>query len=136
MWRNSAMWFGCAIVIAAAVWVRFGLIENGAVANACFALHGGAPSCIARAAAISASQRGWLTLAAVLTLALALFWKHPLTAWFAVAAGGVALALYSDEAGAAALLVGVLRLVRAQLDARGGPRQQHRRSEQQVAEHP
>lgn len=133
---NAAIWLSGAIVIAIAIWIRFGLIENGTVANACFALHGGAPGCVVRMGAIAAAQRGGFTLAAVLAMVLALLWKHPLTAWLAIAAGGVALTLYSDEAGAAALLIGVLRLVRVQLDARGGPGQQHRRREQQVAERP
>lgn len=136
VWRGAAAWCGAAIVIALALWIRFDLIENGAVANACFALHGDSPRCVLRMAAIAASQRGWLTLAAAIALVLALLWKHPSSAWLAIAAGGVALALYSAEAGAAALLIGVLRLVRLQLNARGGPGHQHRNREERIAERP
>jgi hypothetical protein len=73
---------------------------------------------------------------AALTAAfIALVSRHPLAAWLAAALGFAALVLYCTEAGAFALLVGTLRLLRAQV---GGlaPGEQHRQGEGEVQPQP
>ena len=73
--------------------------------------------------------------AALVASFVALFWRHPLAAWLAAALGVAALVLYCFEAGAFALLVGALRLLRAQADGLP-PRRQHRHGEGEVQPQP
>ena len=113
--RLSLPWLLLALVAALAVWIRYGLIEPAAIGHLCETA--GAPGwCQWRQRLVLAFLNygyGWAALACA---ALALAWKHPLAAWLAAAAGVLALQLYCFEAGAFALLVGCLRLVRLQAD--------------------
>jgi hypothetical protein len=127
-------WFTLALVAVAAATLRYGVIEPPAVANLCTA--GGGPAwCAWRQWAVL----GFLSYAygyAALTAAfIALFWRHPLPAWLATALGLAALVLYCFEAGAFALLVGALRLLRAQADSLAAGAQ-HRQGEGEVQHQP
>ncbi|TAL87676.1 MAG: hypothetical protein EPN74_00010 [Rhodanobacter sp.] len=113
MLSRYAAWFGLALVIAMFVWLRLGWIQQAVVTQQCLA---GAVTigCSIRAWAVAASH-GWVTMVALLFTVLSLRWSFPLTAWLAAASGGVAMVLYHPEPGAAALLIGVLRLARYQV---------------------
>ena len=85
-------WFTLALVLLAAMALRYAVIEPAAVANLCTA--GGGPGwCTWREWAVL----GFLSYAygyAALTAAfVALCWRHPLAAWLAAALGAAALAL-------------------------------------------
>lgn len=109
--RLSLPWLSLAVVGLLAVALRYGLIEpsemcDGAATNPAW--------CQWRQAAVMGFLNygyGWAALAAAL---LALACKHPFTAWLAAAAGLFALQMYCYEAGAFAVLVGCLRLLRQQ----------------------
>jgi hypothetical protein len=127
-------WFTLALVAAAAATLRYGVIEPPAVANLCTA--GGGPAwCILRQWAVLGFLGYGYGYAALAAAFAALFWRHPLPAWLAAALGVVALVLYCVEAGAFALLVGVLRLLRAQADGLAAG-QQHGQGQRQVKHQP
>lgn len=113
-----AAWPWLLVVVAAmlAAWLRFGLVQPAALAHLCSAGHGPA-WCPLRTLAVQAFLSyayGYVALAAA---ALALLWKHVFPAWLAAALGAFALVMYCPDAGALALLVGSLRLLRLQADA-------------------
>ena len=106
-------WLLLAAVGATATWLRYGWIEQSSAAQACLAGAGGV-ACALRAFAVAHFLDYGFGYAAIIGAVLALLWRHALAAWLAAAAGLLALILYCAEPGALALLVGVLRLVRAQ----------------------
>ncbi|GGY32655.1 hypothetical protein GCM10008098_27650 [Rhodanobacter panaciterrae] len=121
------------IVALATAWLRYGLIESSAIGQLCSTSH--APSWC--------SGRQWLVLGflhnvygvvALITAVLALLWQRPWLAWLAAALGVFALELYCFEAGALALLLGCLRLLR--LQSRAAPVEQHRQRQQQIQSQP
>ena len=132
--RPLLPWLAIAAVALGAAAARYLLIEPSDVAHLCDA-DASSGGCL---------WRQWLVLgflgygygyAALVATALALLWKHPFAAWLAAALGIGALVLYCFEAGALALLVGSLRLLRAQA-TRLPPRREHRRGEHQVQPQP
>jgi len=131
--RNSLPWLLLALVAALAAWIRYGLIEPAAIGHLCETAT--APAwCQWRLRLVLAFLNygyGWAALAFA---ALALVWKHPLSAWLAAASGVLALQLYCFEAGAFALLVGCLRLIRLQADA--APGDKDRNGDRQVQPQP
>lgn len=132
--RLALPWLTLALVALAAAALRYGVIEPPAVANLCTA--GGGPGwCAWREWAVLGFLGYTYGYAALTAAFIALFWRHPLAAWLAAALGVAALVLYCFEAGAFALLVGVLRLLRIQADALS-PRGQHRRGEREVQPQP
>lgn len=122
--RRTVPWLLLTAAVALVAWIRADWIEPAAVAHRCLA---GAATlgCHARAWAVLAFTSGGVTVAALASAVLALVWRHPLPATLAVLCGGVAMVLYRAEPGAAALLIGVLRLARAQADAGAKPARQH-----------
>jgi hypothetical protein len=111
--RHALPWLLLMIVGALAVVLRYELIEPAAVVQLCESGHGPA----------WCGLRQWLVLgflgnvygiAALAAAALALAWRHAWIAWLAAAIGAFALELYCFEAGALALLIGCLRLLRIQ----------------------
>jgi hypothetical protein len=103
--------------------LRYGLVESPEVARVCET--GKTFACELRhitvegfitgnVGGVRIGIYGWVALAAA---ALALWRSRVFTAWLAAATGLVAVVLYCFEPGALALLVGCLRLVRAQADA-------------------
>lgn len=135
MLRHWLFWSSIAAGIALALWLRWGWIESAATANRC--LDGlDSIGCLARGLAVTAFTSGALGMVAVGCALLALAWKHPFSAWLAVLVGGVAMVLYSAEAGAASLLVGSLRMVRLGSARRAEPGGEDGRGEQGVAQQP
>lgn len=124
-WAQLA-WPWLLVVVAAllAAWLRYGLIEPPTVEHRCDGGQG--PFwCAWRMLAV----RGFLSYAygyaALAAAALALCWKRRFAAWLAAALGAFALLMYCSVAGALALLVGCLRLLRLQATG-DAPLAQHR----------
>lgn len=113
--RHVAAWVALAVVIALFAWLRLAWIQEAVVTQRCLA-GAGTLVCDIRTCAVAASN-GAVTIAALTLGALALCWRHPLVAWLTAASGGIAMVLYHAEPGAAALLIGVLRLARCHADA-------------------
>lgn len=119
----------------AAAWLRYSLIESSAVGAACSALS--SPSwCIGRAWLVLGFQKDVYGAAALVATVLALLPRRPRTAWLAAALGLVALELYCVEAGALALLVGCLRLLRWQAGASAPVTGQHGTGDQCIQAEP
>ncbi len=111
--RRALPWLAIMLVGLAAAALRYQVVEPNQIGAWCSA--GDAPAwCAWRHALVSGFLNysyGYAALAAVLP---ALLWRHPAPAWLAAALGAFALQLYCVEAGALALLVGSLRLLRCQ----------------------
>jgi len=127
-------WLLIALVALAASALRFGVIEPPAMADLCGA-DGGPGWCAWRQWAVLAFLSYGYGYAALTAAFIALVARHPLAAWLAAALGMAALVLYCFEAGAFALLVGALRLLRAQAAALA-PGQQYRQREGEVQPQP
>ncbi|TCV96129.1 hypothetical protein EC912_102479 [Luteibacter rhizovicinus] len=115
--RIAAPWIAIVVIAIVAALLRYMVVEPQYMQHACE--EGVAPWwCSARLAVV----QGFLTYgygyAAVAAAVLALVWRHPFSAALATALGLVALQLYCFEAGALALLIGALRLIRIQYDER------------------
>jgi hypothetical protein len=134
MLRLVLPWFTLALVAVAAAALRYGAIEPPAVANLC-TVGGGPAWCAWRQWAVLGFLSYGYGYAALTAAFVALFWRHPLPAWLAASLGIAALVLYCFEAGAFALLVGALRLLRAQADS-PPPGRQHRQGEGEVQPQP
>ncbi|MDE2308971.1 MAG: hypothetical protein KGJ97_11865 [Xanthomonadaceae bacterium] len=136
-WRLARPWLLLLAVGLAAAWLRYGLIESRAMGQLCSGVR--RPSwCSGRQLLVLGFLHdvyGDLALAAA---AWALVWKRPWTACLAAALGVFALELYCFQAGALALLIGCLSLLRWQAQAlpRLPPTDQHRQREQQVQSQP
>ncbi|MGB3463007.1 MAG: hypothetical protein WBA33_13685 [Rhodanobacter lindaniclasticus] len=133
-WRAAGWWLALLAVGLGATALRFGLIESSAIGQLCGSGHGPA----------WCTLRTWLVLGflhhvygslALVALLPAWLRRRPSLAWLAAALGVFAMQLYGAEAGALALLLGSLRLLRLQADARA-PRTPHRPGEQQVQHQP
>lgn len=132
--RVSLPWLGIAVVALAAASLRYLLIEPADVAHLCDAVT--RPGwCTARQMVVFGFLGYGYGYAALAAALLALGWKHPLSAWLAAAFGAFALELYCFEAGAFALLLGSLRLLRWQTD-RLPPPGQYGSGKRQVAAQP
>ncbi|WP_051944050.1 MULTISPECIES: hypothetical protein [Luteibacter] len=111
--RAALPWAVIIIVAFAATVLRYGFIEPADAAHACDGA-GGPWWCGTRNLIV----QGFLTYAygyaAVLMALVALFWRSTVSAVLAASLGVIALQLYCYEGGAVALLIGSLRLVRAQ----------------------
>ncbi|MDI3262799.1 hypothetical protein [Aerosticca soli] len=112
MSRRLRPWLLLALVAIGTAWLRYGWIEPSAIAHRCEAAPA-TPDCLLRGWVV----RGFLDYgygyAALLAAALALWRRRPWLAWLAAALGVFALELYCAEAGALALLLGCVLLVRA-----------------------
>jgi hypothetical protein len=127
-------WLLIALVGLAAAALRALLIEPSAIAHVCDAA--ASPGwCSWRQAAVAGFLSYGYGYAALAATLLALLWNHPLAAWLAAALGLAALQLYCVDAGAFALLLGSLRLIRWQA-AHLEPALQHRRGEPEVQPQP
>ena len=128
-------WFALVIVGLLAAWLRYGFIEPPAIGNLCE--DSNAPAWC--------SIRQWLVLgfnnysygiAALIVTLIALLSKKPAIAWLAAALGLFAVIMYCYYAGAVALLMGCLRLVRAQANRMASPVDEHRQRDRQVQAQP
>jgi hypothetical protein len=131
--RLALPWLAILAAGVLAVVLRYGVIEPADLAHACEG-PGGPGWCPVRMSVV----QGFLTYGygyiAVAGVALALFHPRRWTAALAAALGLFALQLYCYEAGAFALLVGCLRLVR--LQANPAPGAEHRGGDRQVQASP
>lgn len=133
-WRLALPWLALALVALGAAGLRYGLIEPSEIGQLCAGAD--APRwCAWRQTLVLGFLAYAYGYAALAATALALLWKHPFAGWLAAALGAFALQLYCVEAGAFALLVGSLRLLRWQAD-RLPPRGEHRHGERQVQPQP
>lgn len=133
-WRLAWPWLLLLVVALAAAWLRYGLIESAAIGQQCSGGHG--PWwCGWRLALVLGFLHNVYGIAALVATALALLWKRAWPAWLAAALGVFALELYCVEAGALALLVGSLRLLRVQA-TRVAPVEHDRQREQQIQSQP
>lgn len=134
-------WLLLLAVAAIPLLLRYGLVESPDVARVCDT--GTTLACKVRhltvlgfitgnIGGLRIGVFGWVALAAML---LALWRVRVLTAWLAAATGLFAVVLYCFEPGAVALLVGCLRLVRAQS---GGarPGEQHGTTHREIGAQP
>jgi len=114
-WRIALPWLLILLAAFGAAWIRYGFIEPASLAHACegAAVPGWCPVRNTLVQGFLGYGYGYAALAAAL---LALVWRHPFAGTLAAALGLVALELYCYEAGALALLIGALRLVRVQHD--------------------
>lgn len=108
--RTVLPWLAIVLVGAGAAWLRFGLIEQPALADLCTRT---APPwwCPLRQALVLGFLHGVYGYLALAAVALALLRRAPALAALAAALGALALVLYCPESGAFALLAGCLRLV-------------------------
>lgn len=135
--RNALPWLLLAMVGGGAAALRYGLIESSAMGQLCGATEG--PWwCTVRQWLVLGFLHDLYGIAALIAAAAALLRSSAWLAWAAAALGVFALELYCFEAGALALLIGCLRLLRRQasLPRNAPPAQQHRRSQQEVQSQP
>lgn len=132
--RLAWPWLALLLVALLSAWLRYGVVEPGAMAQQCGA--GATPWwCPWRQLLVLGFLHNVYGVVALIATASALLWKRRWLAWLAAALGIVALQLYCFENGALAVLVGCLRLLRLQADSLP-PRGQHRHDEQQVHAQP
>lgn len=122
-------------VALAATWLRYGLIESSAIGQLCSGSHS-PPWCRWRQYLVLGFLHDVYGIVALLAAALTLLSRRVPLAWFAAALGAFALLLYCYEAGALALLIGCLRLLRLQLPAPVPPLSQHRHRDQEIQSQP
>jgi len=117
--RALTPWLLIALVGLCAAWLRYGLIEQPALADLCSSTQPPA-WCPLRQTLVLGFLHEIYGIAAIVAAALSLLRRSRVLAWLAAALGAFALLLYNCEPGALALLVGCLRLVRvtAPLDRR------------------
>jgi hypothetical protein len=133
--RLATPWLLLLAVALGATWLRYGLIESSAIGQQC----GGSLGpwwCSWRQMLVLGFLHNVYGIAALLAALLAWWRKQLELAWLAAALGVLALELYCVEAGALAMLLGSLRLLRLQARARVAPVDQYRHGEQQVHSHP
>lgn len=115
--------------------LRFDLIESSTIGALCSD----------RLAPWWCQWRAWLVFGflhqiygvlALLVAATAMFSRQQALAWLGAALGVFALQLYCVEPGALALLLGCLRLLRLQADARRTPVEPHRQRQRQIQAQP
>ncbi|WP_266157453.1 hypothetical protein [Dyella silvatica] len=112
--KLSLPWLLLAVTAALAMAVRYNFIEPPAFAHLCEGGSNDPAWCGLRQAIVLGFISYGYGYAALATAALALLWKQPFVAWLSAALGFLALLLYCYEAGALALLIGSLRLLRWQ----------------------
>lgn len=119
-WRQLLPWLLLLLVGALAGWLRYGLIEPISMLQTC-AGPGQPAWCHARRWLVIGFLHDVYGTAALLATAASLLSQRRWLAWLAAALGAFALQLYDYEAGALALLVGSLRLLRLQASPRTQP---------------
>jgi hypothetical protein len=113
-WQHTGAWLSLILLGVGIATLRFQVIESPAITHLCNA--GPAPFwCGGVQFVIAGFVSGGFGYAALAAAALALLWRHVLSAWLATALGLVALNLYCYEAGALAVLIGCLCLLRVQV---------------------
>ncbi len=135
VWRMALPWLLLLALGAVAAALRYGLIESSTIGQQCAAVR--IPWwCTWRQGLVLGFLHNVYGIAALVAAAMALLSRRLWLAWLAAALGIFALQLYCVESGALAWLVGCLRLLRAQANARMAPVEQHRQGQQQVHSQP
>ena len=126
-------WLALLIVGMAAAWLRFDLIQPSDIAALCG--DAGSPWwCPVRQWMVLGFLRNIYGMFALVAALFAVFAHRLAVAWLAAALGLFALVMFCYQAGALALLVGCLRLLRVQ--ARLLPAAQHRPRHRNVQRQP
>lgn len=126
-------WLALAAVGLGATWLRYGLVESSTLAPLCS--DGAGPWwCSWRQGLVLGFLHNVYGVAALLMALLAILLPRTGVAWLAAALGLFALVLYCFQSGAIALLIGALRLLRAQ--AQTPPGLQDRPRERDVQHQP
>jgi hypothetical protein len=133
-WRLAVPWLLLLAVGLGVSALRFGLIESSVIGQFCSSHSRW--WCSARYALVLGFLHNVYGVTALIAAALALVSRHPAMAWLAAALGLFAMQLYGAEAGALALLIGSLRLLRLQANARRTPVEPDRQRQQQVQSQP
>jgi type IV secretory pathway VirB3-like protein len=119
-----------------AAWLRYGFIQPPELAHLCDDANGPA-WCGARAALVLGFNSYGFGFAAIVVTVLSLIWKKPWLAGLAAGLGVFALILYCPDAGALALLLGSLRLIRLQTNRMVmTPGHPHRHGNRQIQTQP
>lgn len=134
-WRAALPWLLLLSVGVGTLALRFELIESSAIGELCSG-HLAPWWCEWRAWLVFGFLHQIYGVLAVLVALGAMISRRLALAWLAAALGLFALQLYCVEPGALAFLLGCLRLLRLQVDARAAPTEQHRQGEQQVQAQP
>lgn len=128
-------WLLIVVIGVLAAWLRYGFIEPPAFGHACE--DGNAPGwCWARQLVVIGFNTYGYGIAAIVVTVLAMIGKKPWLAALAAALGMFALMLYCYYAGAVALLVGSLRLLRLQANRMPAPGNPNRHGNRQVQPQP
>jgi len=113
-WSRKALpWLLLIVVGVLSTLLRYGLVEPSAVVQLCESGHGPGWCSVRQWIVLGFLSYGY-GIAALIAAAFSLAWKQPWAAWLAAAVGAFALEMYCFEAGALALLIGCLRLLRIQ----------------------
>jgi hypothetical protein len=115
-------WLLLIAVALASAWLRYDFIEPADLAHQCDAGNAQIPaSCGLRAAIVVGFNTYGFGVAALVAMLAALLSKKTGLAWLAAALGMFALTMYCYYAGAIALLIGCLRLLRLQANGMTPP---------------
>jgi hypothetical protein len=118
-------WLLIVVIGLLSTWLRYGFIEPPALAHMCDDLAHQPSSCGIRQFIVIGFNTYSFGIAALVATVLALVMKNPAMAWLAAALGMFAVIMYCYNAGAIALLIGCLRLLRLQANRMPAPRHQH-----------
>ncbi len=128
-------WILLVLVGLLAAWLRYGFIEPPAIGNMCE--DNNAPGwCGIRQVLVLGFNNYSYGIAALVVTLIALPSKKLAIAWLAAALGLFAVIMYCYYAGAVALLIGCLRLVRVQANRMASPVDEHRQRNGQVQPQP
>jgi hypothetical protein len=114
-------WLLIVVIGLLTAWLRYGFIEPPALAHLCDDANKPA-SCGVRAFIVLGFNSYGFGVAALVATVLSLIMKKPIVAWLAAALGMFAVIMYCYYAGAVALLIGCLRLLRLQVSRVATPR--------------
>jgi hypothetical protein len=128
-------WLLIVVIGLLSAWLRYGFIEPPVLAHMCD--DGNKPSsCGVREFIVIGFNNYSFGIAALIATALALVMKKPAVALLAAALGMFAVIMYCYYAGALALLIGCLRLLRLQADRMPAPGDQYGYGNRQVKTQP
>jgi hypothetical protein len=129
-------WFLIVVIGLLSAWLRYGFIEPPVLAHMCDDLTHRPASCGIRQFIVIGFNTYSFGIAALVVTLLALIMKKPAMAWLAAALGMFAVVMYCYYAGAVALLLGCLRLLRLQANRMPAPGHQHGHGNRQVKTQP
>jgi hypothetical protein len=128
-------WLLIVVIGLCSSWLRYGFIEPPTLAHMCD--EGDVPAwCSLRQFIVIGFNNYSFGIAALVATALALIMKKPAIALLAAALGMFAVIMYCYYAGALALLIACLRLLRLQANRMPAPGNQHRQANRQVQGQP